>query len=219
VKQIFDEEGRGRISLPVVRAFLGVPEFRHGVRSIEAILDMSRLERAAEITTSVLPPATQLALHTSPADFLRLINFDLTLGEHLEQLARLAHEAFVADMKGKRDPGHPSMQSWDELVPLYKNSNREQAAHIAVKLAAIGCKAVPREDPSKEVILSDEEIEKLAVMEHTRWMDERRRAQPDHKALVPWDRLPEADKEKDRDAVRKLRSHLDEVGLAIVRLE
>ena len=55
----------------VINAFLDVPEFRHGVRSIEAILEMSDFsEPSNQYTESALPPRTQLDMHTDAYEFI-----------------------------------------------------------------------------------------------------------------------------------------------------
>jgi hypothetical protein len=62
---------------------------------------------------------------------------------------------------------------------------------------------------------SPEDVESLAVLEHERWMKEkladrwvygsaRDDREKTHPSLVPYDRLPESEKEKDRNAVRMI---------------
>jgi hypothetical protein len=72
------------------------------------------------------------------------------------------------------------------------------------------------------------DLELLAEMEHERWMKQKLRegweyAQETDKsrklspALLPWDRLPEREKEKDRDLVRGIPKILAKAGYAIVK--
>jgi hypothetical protein len=75
-----------------------------------------------------------------------------------------------------------------------------------------------------------DEVEMLARHEHDRWMkdkqalgwkygteiNERKRT---HNCLVPWEYLPDQQKEKDRDAIRSLPGILLKVRLKIVRFE
>jgi hypothetical protein len=158
-------------------------------------------------------------LHVPADDFQALVNLPLELGEHLESLACRAHESFVASLQGKRDPGHPSMQPWAGLAPLYKNSNLEQAAHIPVMLAAVGCECRKREDGRAPHVFTDDEVERMAELEHSRWVEERRPTQPDHPNMVPWDQLSDEDRSKDRDYVRRLPELLRGVDLEVYRLD
>ncbi len=210
--------GAARVQGSVVRALLNVSRYRHGVRSIEAILDMSRIAGYTEFSTSLLPPVEQLDLHVPAAEFQALVSLSLDLGEHLDTIARLAHESFVESQEGKRDPKHPSMAPWEALSSLYKNSNREQAAHIPVKLAAIGCDWRTADVPALYAF-TEEEVEKMAMLEHDRWMEERRPTQRAHHSMVPWTQLSEDDKNKDRESVRILPAQLNAVGLEVYRLE
>ena len=57
----------------VLRAFLHVGAFRHGARSVEAIVDMSALTGKASYERASLPAPSQLALHVDAAEFLKLV--------------------------------------------------------------------------------------------------------------------------------------------------
>lgn len=94
----------------------------------------------------------------------------------------------------------------DELLESLKESNRRQADHIGVKLKAVGCGIAPLTDWEAERFqFTPEEVERMAEMEHRRFVEEwlragwtyapgpknlERRTSPD---LVPWDELPEAE--------------------------
>ena len=60
------------VSPGIIQAMLMVPEFKHGARSMEAILDMSRIEGGVW-EPAALPFHTQLALHVDADAFLRLV--------------------------------------------------------------------------------------------------------------------------------------------------
>ncbi len=67
-----------------------------------------------------------------------------------------------------------------------------------------------------------EEVERLAEMEHVRWMEERADSEDDGEAnphMVPWSELDEKDKDIDRRFIRKLPQLLARAGFQIVRLE
>lgn len=149
----------------------------------------------------------------------------------VERLARAIHEDYVR--RRKADPtsagDDPAMRDWGELDESLKDSNRDQALDIERKLEAIGCKAVPRAEAAGSLSeFTDDDIEKLARLEHLRWAEQRRRegwrAGPEREPaarrtpyLVPWGELPETVRDLDRDAVRAIPRLLAQSGLAVVR--
>jgi hypothetical protein len=152
----------------------------------------------------------------------RTCNPDLLfMGIH-ESLARGIHRAYC-NKRGEE-------ASWEELDEDYRESNREQAAHIGVKLAAVGCDLAPLTDDGAESFEFDEdEIELLARMEHARWMEERRRSgwkwgpekSDDRKTspyFLPWEELGRDTQDIDRHFVSELPRLLAEAELQIVRL-
>lgn len=137
----------------------------------------------------------------------------------LERLAEAIHENYLARFA----PGGPS---WSQLTPDMQEANRDQAWAIPSKLAAVGARIAPA--PAEPFAFTPTEVERLAQMEHRRWMAERRRAgwryaavrddrRRHHPMLVRWEKLTEDEREKDRDAVRNIPQVLARVGLGVVR--
>jgi len=60
------------VSTDIIRAMLRIPKYKHGARSMEAILDMSRIEGNTWEPVS-LPSYSQLALHVDAAAFIDLV--------------------------------------------------------------------------------------------------------------------------------------------------
>ncbi len=58
----------------VLKAFLTVKKYTHGVRSLEAIIDMSKLHNQTKFIGSCLPSKEQLGLHTSGDEFIQIID-------------------------------------------------------------------------------------------------------------------------------------------------
>jgi hypothetical protein len=136
-----------------------------------------------------------------------------------EALARAIHQQFVADVSGKggRSPQNDlALKDWDELREDFRESNRQQANHLRVKLRAIGCELAPLNDPKEAVTnFISNEIETMARMEHSRWNMERllngwRPGLPANKLLrihpdlVRWPDLPTTSKDYDRGAVARI---------------
>lgn len=162
----------------------------------------------------------------------RTCSLEALLGGTYEILARDIHEDYVCHQKkaGETSKTNHSMVDWELLPEDLKESNRHQAAHIEVKLKAIGCEIQPLTDwESASFKFLPEEVELLAEMEHERWCEERRERRwsyaPGPKNLkkktsphlVPWKELSEEIKEYDRNMVRGLPSFLATAGFQIYR--
>jgi voltage-gated potassium channel Kch len=156
---------------------------------------------------------------------------ELILGGTHEILARAIHDDYIRQeqAKGNTPETNPSMAPWDELPEEFKEDNRKAADAIAQKLDTIGCRIITMEDWDARFSFSPDEVEKLAVMEHERWMADKFRAgwrfAPGDKdiegrtnpCLVPWHELTEEAKEKDRQQVRSLPAFLEYEGFQIIR--
>ena len=96
-----------------------------------------------------------------------------------EMLARAIHENYRRRefRKEKSSHGRPAMAPWDLLDEGFRESNRQQADDIGRKLDAVACGIAPLYGlTGSRFAFSDDEIERMARLEHSRWMDERRRA-------------------------------------------
>lgn len=150
------------------------------------------------------------------------------------KLAKLLHEQYRSSYIAKNSSADsPAILPWERLDIRFKQSSLFQAAHIAAKARAIGCRIPPPdqvpllEAQMAEATLSDAEVEMLARMEHARWVAERSlagwslgkrdNARLLHPDLVPYDELPEATKEFDRDFARMLPSHARLLGSVLLR--
>jgi hypothetical protein len=148
-----------------------------------------------------------------------------------ERLAQALHDQYVRQQEeaGATRQDNPHLVPWDVLPEWLKESNRRQADHVCVKLKQAGCEVVtsPDWDPASFEFSSDE-VERLARMEHQRWVTERRLegwrvgprrddAEKTSPYLVDWQDLPEDVREVDRSFIRSLPRALAEVGLRIRR--
>ena len=231
-KQLLDSNNRIRIDQGVLRALIKIPKYRHGARSIEAIIDMSMLNGRICWEQAFLPPKEQLKLHIEDEEmFSRLVVRDVLLGAVRETIAKAIHERFLKDQeKNKRPSDDPSMQPWDNLNEDLKESNRRQADHIPEKLRKIGYGFDPVTGRKAIAIkFTEQEIETIAELEHERFVSERKingwvlNKKRDVKKklspyLVPWNELPDKIKEYDRQAMRAMPEFLAKVGFEIYRL-
>ena len=116
------------------------------------------------------------------------------------------------------------MVPWESLPEDLRQANIAQAAGIGDKMEAIGAIIVPESAGAPEFQFTGEEVERLAEQEHERWMrdklsqgwrygqprDDERKIHPD---LLAWAALSEADKDKDRNAIRDPARHPARRGL------
>lgn len=190
------------------------------IEAMAAGLHLARLARGWDRPPQVVvcvPPETSVmaavgldpagtALGFSTFDRYSICSADYFLGEALDAEARVRHERYLAQRLAQGQPigDRPTRLPWDELEDMVKASNRRQVEHEPVKrraLAALGT--------------GDDALERLAAMEHRRWMadllmagwshgpryDWEQRRHPD---LVPYPELDEATRDYDRSVIRAL---------------
>jgi hypothetical protein len=68
-----NDREQGLLESSVARAFLRVASFKHGARSMEAILDMCDLQRGRPLGPSDLPAKAQLEMHVDASEFIDLV--------------------------------------------------------------------------------------------------------------------------------------------------
>ncbi len=240
--QLFiNDEGRKILNIDggLLRAFLLINEYRHGARSMETIISTSQLAGKTSFERSSLPTETQLDLHVDGREFYALM-YRLDPDEALlEKLAEAAHEVFCDDLRAKGyryGPEtqedikvHSSLKAYLELPEDEKEQNRNNVRDIPNKLAIVGYAMLPargNETPGK---FTNDEIEKLAEMEHERWMQQKlnmgwkyakgtNKSKKLHKDLVPWHDLSHDEQEKDRALIKGIPRIIQKSGYTMVKL-
>jgi hypothetical protein len=163
----------------------------------------------------------------------RALTLDQLLGDPTEILARAIHQDYVFQQvrKGVDPESTASLLPWDRLPDDFKESNRQQAAHIDIKLRAINCTKAPLGLPDENLVkLTPQEIEMLAELEHDRFVVEREKQgwtyAPNKDAikktspyLVPWKQLSSRIKDLDRNVIHHLPILLASQKFKIKRLE
>lgn len=160
----------------------------------------------------------------------------VALGEadrkRLEPAAKQAHE----DYAKSATPKEPSLQPWDKLDDALKLSNYHQVAYWenVLKEFGLGVRMLTDDDMKHAPLdmlkaIGEENIMKLAEMEHGRWNVERlgygwryarekdvpKRLSP---YLIPWNLVPEDIQKYDLDAIRGLSEKLRKAGLELFKL-
>jgi hypothetical protein len=159
---------------------------------------------------------------------------ELLLGGTREAIARAKHNEYRRQQaeQGMTPETNSSMVPWDELPEELKESNRAFADGIGAKLEATHVALVPAaltDARAPEFAFTDTEVEELAKQEHERWnrykaargwkpttgvQDDERKLDP---LLVPWEQLPERERDKDRDPIRELPAMLAAAGFRLYR--
>jgi len=151
--------------------------------------------------------------------------------ETREILGKAVHAEYQDNQKEELTVRNPSMKDWPELSESLRESNRQQADDICVKLGRINCELVRVENRDVSLMtFTKDEIEMLAEMEHARWNVERlldgwrlgEKKDIDKKispSLVSWKALPEKVREWDRKAVRAIPALLAGINLEIRRIK
>jgi hypothetical protein len=149
-----------------------------------------------------------------------------------EVVARLGHLLHCQHQHqlGLTELEDPSLVPWENLPGSLRESNRLWADGIAAKLGTLHCAVVPAPlvDPENQSFsFTEAEVARLAPFEHERWSVDMKRMgyqrgprDGRHHPLidVPFDDLPEENKEKDRAHVRSIPQVLARAGFRVRRL-
>lgn len=155
----------------------------------------------------------------------------LTLfGDRVDQQARLAHDVYRGQraivVEEERDATtDPSLRPWSLLDEDARAINREQVEFMQTIWGCVGIDgdAVPFDGVAAYAPVDVDEIERLARKEHQRWCRSKRRRGvryavgrgPGHPDLVPYERLDETARKKDRIAVLGFVQGLAGLGLRL----
>ncbi len=224
----------------VLRAFLLTKEYKHGARSMKSIVSISQLAGNISFEPSSLPSEAQLNLHVDGREFYALLHKMKLDKDLLERLSQASHDVFCEDLiargykygpvtkESKKE--HSSLMPYDKLPENEKESNRNNVKDIPNKLETVGYTMVATRGDEAPGKFQDDEVEKLARLEHKRWMKEKLdngwkpakktiKEKRLHKDLIPWDKLPEEEKEKDRALAKGIPIILAKAGYIIVKID
>lgn len=125
-----------------------------------------------------------------------------------ERIARRIHERFIREYP---DPTRASRRPWDELPPIYRESNVRQVLTVMGSAVAIGrswgasgAEATPPTDEQLDQMAQAEQRSWQAHFERHGWRygEIRSDEAKTHPDLLPWAKLSEESREKTRDGVR-----------------
>ncbi|HPF87360.1 MAG TPA: RyR domain-containing protein [Candidatus Limiplasma sp.] len=149
--------------------------------------------------------------------------------ENLETLAREIHTRFIKSQKALNAPINVN-EDFDKLEASVRYSNLRQAMNMDKFLRKLGYAIVAPSHTGEPVRrLPDAMVEQYAMLEHDDWMagklrfgwryaPVRNNQNKEHPCLVPWDKLPEAEKDKDRAVALNLPDMAALAGMKIIKL-
>ncbi|MEO8497106.1 MAG: RyR domain-containing protein [Planctomycetota bacterium] len=178
----------------VLNALLRVPEFKHGSRSLAKLLQPFPPHSSGPLVRSMLPPSSQIAMHTDAKEFLQLCDSaprraltpvtlsgaaELSAADPLNEseiavLAPAVHNKYQAlgVKAGWLEKGKE--RSFDNLDDFDKDSNRAAARRMIRILDLLSLRLVPGQNtPDERQSLSrlfEFHLELLAEAEHAGWM-------------------------------------------------
>lgn len=140
-----------------------------------------------------------------PTDYVPLLTYD-----DVERLAPLVHFAYqdVSAVTGNATASPLAGALWDQLTEFERAGNRAVLVGAAVAHAVLGLDWRSARD-STGLRMTDDQIERLAELEHRRWaVHQRRNGAGSHEWMKPWfgpkeTRVSEGAKEYDRHIVRQ----------------
>jgi hypothetical protein len=160
---------------------------------------------------------------------------DLVLRGTHELLARDLHTAYLdgLDESQLEGGGDLALASWEDLPEDTKEKNRKQADRMTAILKEHGYRIAPLTDwKAADLVFHEgegaDEVEAMARMEHELWCQEmladgwqwgperskKQRTNPD---IVPWEKLPPEEIEKNKKFIRDLSKVLSRSGFQIER--
>ena len=198
-RQLF-KDGILQIDDGVLNAFLLVPKYKHGTRSLETIFKTSQLFGKKKYHRSDLPPESQLNLHVDGQQFFELLTQEPKNLDGGEAFYHLVNEiTFDEQVVQKMAVGIHSIYSLVFIIPTGReplsitkqefldhlnkmkqfpngmphdevSQNYHNARKIPEKLAAVGFSIVPLGVNLPAAELNTEQREEISRMEHIRWV-------------------------------------------------
>jgi DNA replication protein DnaC len=242
--KLIKKDGSAAINASVAQAFLRVDRFKHGARSLEALVTMSNLVDCSYFSPSCLPSDDLLTLHVDAKQFHDCLSRGTIEMPMIELIAEACHESWMSQKKedgyeyGEKrsdDPPkrHPLLKPYKQLEDANKESNRITARLTQAKLDEQGLQIIPPATgkTGQMNLLNDMKIkDKLIEKEHEIWMldhqlsgyeyaditnDDLRQ----HKCMKLYDDLSDEDKKLDAVIVDSLQKVLQENNYLLIKKE
>ncbi|OAP58293.1 hypothetical protein AYL99_07383 [Fonsecaea erecta] len=209
------------IDQSVLDGLLLTPTYRHGLRSLKAIIALSKVTGKRHFERAALPPEAQLGLHLDYPTFMECSRYNTMSVRLRESISEKLHDVYVEIRRGMAVTAEEkqalakdlSLVPWASLTEELRESTRAHTVDIPRKLRMISCFLAEVDGPREAVVsFSDDELTFLAEKEHERWNAERlqnqwhqgkrdaqQRTSP---FLIPWRDLAQKWRNVDREMVK-----------------
>ncbi|MBN2878289.1 MAG: hypothetical protein JXN65_01545 [Clostridia bacterium] len=163
------------------------------------------------------------------AEASKNIDVPRPLLENMELLAIEIHNKYIQNRKLLKEDIKVD-EDYYKLKPDERYSNLRQAMNMDKKLRKLGYALVSAGYDAEEVDkLPANVVEQYAIMEHEDWMqgklrygweyaEERDDKNFKHNCLVPWEKLPENEKNKDRETALNIKGLARLAGMKLIKL-
>ena len=223
----------------LIHALLHVEKYIHGNRSLEKILQPFAAAQTSSLHSSLLMPLTQLCMYTDGKAFIsfcssapKLFSPEAPLTKvQIEKIAPAIHETYC-ELEDKKDEKKPKTnKDFESLNEFFKNSNLAAATRMLKLMAIVGLTlengiASEEEENSVRHYL-EYYLLALADAEHEEWMEwhfsqgwhynkDRINEKKLHPCLLPFSKLTDPDKEKDRNAIRHFPDFVRKADMKII---
>lgn len=244
--QLFDPEtGVIRISKGLLSALLRTTEYRHGTRSMEFILDMSRLSGVTKFTPSCLPMRDQMDLHVDFYDLNKKLATERIGGEAIDRFVQKTHELLRGYMQDKAHregmdekqirrmlDSAPHLKPWEKLDEEHKEDYRIRFRAMAEAMEDIkfplGLRPRHEDMPDTVSSLFGDNLTLMAKLDHECWLKNMQENGWKYGEVLdesvrispevcPYEQLSRKEQEAKQIKMSKVPELLSEVGLEIYR--
>lgn len=216
-----DEDGEELLEIDegVLRAFLETPEYKHGARSMEAIIKMSVLTGNRRFEQSCLPSEQQLNLHVDGPEFNRLVGRAALFDHESDVITRTCHNLYVEALQAKDfrlgdyddddERLSSTLMAYEALTADAREVSRRIALDALDRLNELGYMVTRAVDDEAPLDLQGDELERLTKVAYTGLREARRQILAEAgkrlgSSFPEWDKLTPQDRAAARGIATKL---------------
>ncbi|MFZ4455971.1 MAG: NAD-binding protein [Bacteroidales bacterium] len=193
--------------------------------SFDFLLKGAKAEKDNNLTITTFGLERSFENLTSPLDNV-IEKFAIDIHKAYVKMIHKENENTPEELEKKLESGE--LNDWKNLSEDFRESNRQQAVHIGFKLRASGYEMVDIHDPRPAIeIFPPKLLDNLAIMEHNRWVAERKvnnwkygaktdKSNRINANITDWDKLTDEIKEYDYVTVRRIPELLKLIGMKMV---
>lgn len=229
VPHLINDNGEAQVDNGVIRALLKIPRYKHESRSMEAILEMSRLSDASKWEQSHLPSKSQLKLHVDEEQFYHYMMQAEFFSEKTRIIAKAIYKQFISIYSEYNNMNIDKITSYNMLSEEEKSCIYKQVKNIPSILHKMNYEVYSVKEKPQSITIAQRELYILAEHQHKLWViqrkqdgwkygeifDENEKLDP---SLVSWNKLSENIKNKMIEYINLWTEILVESNLKVEKL-